>query len=818
MTKQIVCPQCHTTYTIPEEQDGKKVKCKKCATVFTAGAGADRDVPAAKEIRPKPPEPDKPAAEPASRRKRVEVGEVVASRRRERYEEDDDYRPRPRKTSGLSALGLFLILGGVFGSLLIIVGSVVFVMWYWNAASTKPTQLSVADMQQHGGAPDMPEVEREDNHAGDAGAKEVEVKNVDPPPPPPRELVFISPTPKEAANAPKAPANAELAQEVVDKVKKATVHLRVTMGDGGVGQGSGFFALQPNIIVTNAHVVGMLQADNAKPKNIEVTQNSGIRGEEKKFPAELLGVDRQVDLAVLRVKGSGFPAPLLVNSAHNLRQTQRIWVVGFPLGDMLGKEVTVSGGTISSKRFDDNGILAKVQVQGDMQPGNSGGPVIDALGNVIGVSVSILRGTQINFAVPGDWVLALGTGRISRLTVGQPYVKDGNLRLPISMHMIDPLKRIHLPGIEVWTGKPAAFERAPSMSQPATEAGDSPHQRHLLDYQNETAKGDIPLAPLTPGSAYWIQPAWGDGPANMQWASAQPCELPPPVDLKAALLAIKHHAGSRNVTLNKWLKMKVSDPQHGEFSLNGSEETQLMETIQAVDPQEQANVALQYRNFNEDLKIENQSRPRNAQLQKLLDQVKNIKAFVLVDKEGDPANRDLDVEHVAPDCKAELTVLHEGVEQMLEGLLVPFPNKSVSPGYPWQRERIFPLSLWQADRTIPFLTMNAVGHKPTLLMSYTYVGSRTRNNHEEAVVTLRGKVPGGRPNDAKSGASAEGSAVIDLTSGLISEADVLLSFDAEISALTMQPGGGQFVRHPIKANGTLRVRLRRTPASASSTK
>jgi hypothetical protein len=103
-------------------------------------------------------------------------------------------------------------------------------------------------------------------------------------------------------------------------------------------------------------------------------------------------------------------------------------------------------------------------------------------------------------------------------------------------------------------------------------------------------------------------------------------------------------------------------------------------------------------------------------------------------------------------------------------------------------------------------------------MSYTYVGSRTRNNHEEAVVTLRGKVPGGRPNDAKSGASAEGSAVIDLTSGLISEADVLLSFDAEISALAMQPGGGRFVPHPIKANGTLRVRLRRTPASASTTK
>src|SRR5207237_7627601 len=113
---------------------------------------------------------------------------------------------------------------------------------------------------------------------------------------------------------------------------------------------------------------------------------------------------------------------------------RRSWVVGFPLAARLGKEVTVSGGTISSMRLDDNGILAKVQVQGDMQPGNSGGPVIDALGNVVGVSVSILRGTQINFAVPGDWVLALGTGRISHLSIAQAYLKDGTMKLPVIMH------------------------------------------------------------------------------------------------------------------------------------------------------------------------------------------------------------------------------------------------------------------------------------------------------------------------------------------------------------------------------------------------
>ena len=147
-------------------------------------------------------------------------------------------------------------------------------------------------------------------------------------------------------------------------------------------------------------------------------------------------------------------------------------------------------------------------------------------------------------------------------------------------------------------------------------------------------------------------------------------------------------------------------------------------------------------------------------MQKMLDEVKNIKAFVSIDKEGNTTNRDLDIEHVTEAYRPELTLLHGGMEQMLEGLLIPFPNKSVSPGYPWQHERIFPISLWQADHDIPFLRMRSIAHQPVLLMSYSYLGSRTRNNHEEAVLSLEGQVPGGRAKDAKSGASAEGTGAV----------------------------------------------------------
>src|SRR5437660_11010588 len=133
---------------------------------------------------------------------------------------------------------------------------------------------------------------------------------------------------------------------------------------------------------------------------------------------------------------------------------------------------------------------------------------------------------------------------------------------------------------------------------------------------------------------------------------------------------------------------------------------------------------------------------------------------------------------------------------MLEGLMVPFPNKFVSPGEPWQAERRFPLCR-EGQFSLP---------DASLLVTYIYLGTRKRNGHDEAVVGFNGQVPGGRAQDAKSGARAEGTAVIDLTSGQISEADAYVVFDSELSNPFAQLGRA----YSAKANGSVRVRMRRT--------
>src|SRR2546428_731574 len=126
MTMQITCPQCQASYTVPEEQAGKRVKCKKCERDFTASAPEPKeDLPTAKALPAKKPERAEPREEDqVTRRKSAPAREAARSRRRDRYDDDEeDYRPRQRTPAkrGFSALALILVIGGIFGSLLIIV-------------------------------------------------------------------------------------------------------------------------------------------------------------------------------------------------------------------------------------------------------------------------------------------------------------------------------------------------------------------------------------------------------------------------------------------------------------------------------------------------------------------------------------------------------------------------------------------------------------------------------------------------------------------------------------------------------------------------
>src|SRR5262249_36306771 len=161
---------------------------------------------------------------------------------------------------------------------------------------------------------------------------------------------------------------------------------------------------QPGTLLTNAHVLGMLQPDAPPPESVEIVMDSGEKSE-RVVPAKIITVDQTSDLAVLRVlsdASGSLPPPLDVGRARKLLETQQVFIFGFPLGEGLGKNITVSNSSVSSLRKDAEGNLAKLQVNGGMHPGNSGGPVVDGRGRVVGVAVSVIKNTQIHFAIPGE--------------------------------------------------------------------------------------------------------------------------------------------------------------------------------------------------------------------------------------------------------------------------------------------------------------------------------------------------------------------------------------------------------------------------------
>jgi Trypsin-like peptidase domain len=589
------------------------------------------------------------------------------------------------------------------------------------------------------------------------------------------------------------PANAELAAEVVRKVKEATVHLRVTLADGAVDQGSGFFALEPGLILTNAHVVGMLHADHPPPRTIEVIQNSGT-GDEKKHQAELLGLDRQSDLAVLRVKSAGLPAALEVKSARYLRETQRVWVVGFPLGDRLGKEITVSDSSVSSLRRQENGLLSRVQVNGGMHPGNSGGPVVDAHGNVVGVAVSGFSGTQINFAVPGDYVQLILDGRISNLSLGQPTASGGKARVPVTITLIDPLRRMRHPFLEVWTGNPAPSSRPASNSRPATLPGDSNHDRQSLDSKNSVARKEIVVPALPTGKVYWLQPGWIDAAGKPRWASARVCSMAAPVTARPALVSYRPRAGASTLVLNQWLTMKMSQLTVGDASLSVNSQGKLTETVQGIDEERQAGIQLQYRDYNVEARMDNQVFGHDTELAALRRQLGGLAANLQVDEHGNPVSRRIDLKYQPWPLSDRLNAIHRDTEATIEAMSVPLPNKEVRPGESWQAERTLPMDLYGSWSPGGGL----------FDMTYSYVGSRPGPAGTEAVLALSGKVRQSLGQSRWLKGEAEGSAVVDLQSGQVSQVDAAFAFELEMRIQNRVPG---------RTTGTLNLRLRRTPAS-----
>ncbi len=175
-----------------------------------------------------------------------------------------------------------------------------------------------------------------------------------------------------------------------------------TDNDFTLGSGSGFSLTNPFYIATNYHVV-----DNGKKIFVK-----GINGDFlKEYEANVVVKDEKNDLAIIKLAYNSdlelkAPKYIIKNDASS-KVGESIFVLGYPLRASMGDELKITNGIISS-RTGFNGDITSYQFSAPIQPGNSGGPLFDEKGNIIGIVNAKLSGAEnVSYAIKSNYLYSL---------------------------------------------------------------------------------------------------------------------------------------------------------------------------------------------------------------------------------------------------------------------------------------------------------------------------------------------------------------------------------------------------------------------------
>ena len=408
----VICPSCANKGTLPEAMRGQRIKCARCHESFVVGTLK----PEAKSS------PGLLAAMLEEDGGAVVVRPVpLASTRR-------SAQPEPSSSTS-PAVYAAIGIGGVCALLLAVVAILLL-----NPSTEKPNRVS-------------------QNVA------------IVPPPDPPEPTPLPIPGPVDPE-----PDRAEVAARLKNAIVDATVYLKLSSGGRLIGSGTGFVIRNEGsgvvLLATNRHVADAETDDGGKLDITAVFRSGQGAKLEESLRAEIVAMDSSHeinhDLAILRVRGLTRPIVPINPAVPTVPALQMKYsAYGFPYADLtnLNKgnpSITVTGGTVSSLMNDEHGQLVSLKLDGALHPGNSGGPLVDDQGRLIGVAVAKLGiADNIGLAIPAADLREVLAGRVGAMDL---IIRKSNTPTPdlqVKAQLVDPNRRIMAVKLLVAAGQAA---------------------------------------------------------------------------------------------------------------------------------------------------------------------------------------------------------------------------------------------------------------------------------------------------------------------------------------------------------------------------
>jgi hypothetical protein len=403
--------------------------------------------------------------------------------------------------------------------------------------------------------------------------------------------------------------------------------------------------------------------------------------------------------------------------------------------------------------------------------------------------------------VPGDYVHVIINGRITRMRTGQSSFSGGQIKVPVAAELLNPMGRLSRMEVDVWMGDdtPNYAPPASNNTAPTPRPGDSPHMRYDLELNGDKATGEFPLPELEKGKAYYWQPVLTykekDKPALVHWSIGEKYHPDQPVYRRPAKLLHKNLAGNRKVKVTIKEKFGLMIEKAEESMMTVNFEGELTEQPNPPDDKGKSLLRINVQTMRPEVRLPDELKKQSKEIetvekerQRVFNMVGHLDLRMTITERGDVEGAIASAKSAPTEIRGEVESIGENILEWLQAVSVPLPNRQMSH-----------VETWTAKRPFAVLTPLAGLHFKEIDMTYTYLGVRTRNNREEALVDISGKLRN-RQSGLRFGCRLDGRALVDLETGLVTLARTTTTMDLDLPL-----GGG----HGIPARGTMEVNFER---------